>query len=75
VSAASAVPLIGRSVLDVAAQQPMTTSPHYYANWDDRLPAEYMASLATITLQALSDIDRHNVIIWVVKNTRACSIG
>jgi hypothetical protein len=31
-------------------------------NWDDRLHAEYVAGLPTITLQAFSDSDGHNVI-------------
>jgi hypothetical protein len=51
-----------QSAYRAAKRPPRARIVYAENNWDDRLHAEYMAGLPTITLQALSDTDSHNVI-------------
>jgi pimeloyl-ACP methyl ester carboxylesterase len=36
-------------------------------NWDDRLQAEYLSGLPTVTLKAVEDHDEHNVVVELIK--------
>jgi hypothetical protein len=56
-----------RQAYSTAEQPPRVRIVYAKNNWDDRLHAEYMGGLPTVTLQAVPDTAGHNVITDLIQ--------
>ena len=56
-----------RRLYGTADRPPRALLLYAQHNWDDRLHAEYLSGLPTVSLKAVEDHDEHNVVVELIK--------